>query len=326
MKKPVVFVSRSIAPLALERLRLNCEVNTWPKPEPPPYEIVFNEAVRSDGILTLLTDQIDENMIKASSPKLKIISQMAVGFDNINVRTATELKIPVGHTPGVLTETTADMAWGLLMSAARRIAEADSEVRNGTWRPWGPDVLTGEDIYGSTLGIIGFGRIGQAVARRARGFSMRILYFDLQRNEKAEFETGAIYSSLEQLLSESDYVSIHVLLSPETRHLIGESQLKLMKPSAILINTARGPIVDSDALYHALLNGTIASAGLDVFDPEPIPADHPLIKLRNLIVTPHIASASKKTRILMANMAVDNLLAGLNGDRLPHCANPEVYE
>ncbi len=320
-----IFVTRQNNPQVLSELAKIADIDIWSEPYPPPYQVLQERITGVDGILTLLTDKIDAPLIQAVSGRLKIISQMAVGYDNIDVKTATSLKIPVGHTPGVLTETTADMAWGLLMACARRIVEGDAEVRQGIWRPWGPDVLTGLDVYGSTIGIIGFGRIGQAVARRARGFNMRILYTDIQRNEPAESESGAQFMPLDDLLQQSDFVSIHVYLSEATRKLIGDAQLKLMKPGAVLINTARGPIVDPDSLYQALQTGLIGAAGLDVFDPEPIPASHPILGLSNLVITPHIASASKQTRKLMAQMAADNIIAALKNEKIPYCANPEVY-
>lgn len=323
---PKVFITREINSEVLSELAKFADIETWPEPSPPPYQVLQERIVVVDGILTLLTDKIDAQLIRAGAAgRLKIISQMAVGYDNIDVKTATTLKIPVGHTPGVLTETTADMAWGLLMACARRIVEADAEVRNGIWRPWGPDVLTGTDVYGATIGIIGFGRIGQAIARRARGFNMRILYTDIQRNEPAESESGAQFMPLNDLLQQSDFVTIHVYLSEATRWLIGEAQLKIMKPGSVLINTARGPIVDPDALDKALRDGLIGAAGLDVFDPEPIPFNHPILNLRNLVLTPHIASASKQTRKLMAQMAVENIMAALKSENIPYCANPEVY-
>lgn len=326
MSVPKIFVTREINSQVLSELAKYADVDTWSEPSPPPYQVLQERITAVDGILTLLTDKIDAPLINSGAHRLKIISQMAVGYDNIDVKTATSLKIPVGHTPGVLTETTADMAWGLLMACARRIVEADAEVRKGIWRPWGPDVLTGSDVYGATIGIIGFGRIGQAVARRARGFNMRIIYTDIHRNEPAECESGAQFMPLNDLLQQSDFISVHVYLSEATRWLIGEAQLKLMKPGSVLINTARGPIVEPDALYHALQSGLIGAAGLDVFDPEPIPANHPILGLSNLVITPHIASASKQTRKLMAQMAVENIIAALKNEKIPYCANPDVYK
>jgi glyoxylate reductase len=325
MAQPSVFVTRKISDEALQKLSAHAQVEVWPEEAPPPYEILKAKAAQYDGLLTLLTDKIDADLIEAAAPRLKVVSQMAVGFDNIDIQAATRNKIAVGHTPGVLTETTADFTWALLMAAARRVVEGDKEVRSGIWRPWGPDVLTGYDIYGATLGIIGFGRIGQAVARRARGFDMQVLYNDPNCGPEAEGETGAQCVSFEELLERSDYVSLHTYLSPETYHLIGREQLEKMKPTAVLVNTARGPVIDPEALNWALREGQIAFAALDVTEPEPIPQDSPLLELDNIVITPHIASAGKATRVKMAVITVDNLIAGLRGEKLPFCANPQVY-
>jgi glyoxylate reductase len=243
-------------------------------------------------------------------PHLKAVANYAVGTDNIDLDAATARGIPVGNTPDVLTETTAELAFALMLAVARRIVEADAYVRAGRWGPWLPDLLLGHDLHASTLGIVGFGRIGRAVARRAEGFGMTVIH-------------GI---PLEELLERSDFVSLHAPLTPETRGLIGAAELERMKPSAILINTARGPLVDTNALADALRGGAIAGAGLDVTDPEPLPADHPLLNAPNLVVAPHIGSASHRTRESMADMAVDNLLAALAGERMPHCANPKVYD
>jgi glyoxylate reductase len=259
-------------------------------------------------------------------PRLRVISQFAVGFDNIDTKAATARGIPVGNTPGVLTDTTADFAFTLLMAAARRVVEGMDYVRAGKWKTWGPKLLLGQDIHRATLGLIGFGRIGQGMARRASGFDMRVLYYDVYRREDLEKTMGVIYADLDTLFRESDFVSVHTDLNPQTRHMINDDAFAKMKPSAILINSARGPIVDPDALYRALRDGKIAGAGLDVTEPEPLPADSPLVTLPNCLIVPHIASASVHTRGKMAEMAAHNLLAGLRGERLPHCANPEVYE
>jgi glyoxylate reductase len=251
---------------------------------------------------------------------------MAVGYDNIDIAAATSRKIPVGHTPGVLTDATADFTWALLMAAARRIVEGDRFTRNGAWRTWEPDLLLGPNITGATLGIVGLGRIGQAVARRAAGFEMRILYTGRHRCEPAlESALQAEFVEFDRLLQTSDFITIHTPLSAATHHLFSQAQFAQMKASAILINTARGAIVDPEALYHALHRGQIAGAALDVTDPEPIPPDSLLLSLDNLIITPHIGSASLQTRQTMAEMAIANLIAGLKGDRLPHCVNSEIY-
>jgi glyoxylate reductase len=278
-----------------------------------------------DAVLCLLTDKIDGNLMDAIGPQVKVISQMAVGFDNIDILAATARGIPIGNTPGVLTDTTADFAWALLMAAARRVAEGDRFTRAGRWKTWGPIDFLGPDITGATLGIIGFGRIGQGLAKRARGFDMRILYFDTKRHPEAERKYRAQYIDLDLLLQEADFVSLHTTLSQETYHLMDDARLKMMKPSGVLINTARGPVVDPEALYRALSTGIIAYAALDVTEPEPIKPDDPLLTLDNIIIAPHIASASFQTRRKMATMAAANLIAGLKGEHLPYCVNPEVY-
>ena len=321
-----VFVTRHIHEPALALIRAAAEeVEVWPLDSAPPKSVLIDRASRVDGILCLLTDPMDAEVIAAAGENLRVISQMAVGFDNIDIQRATMHKIPVGHTPGVLTETTADMAWALLMAAARRVAEADRQVRQGIWHPWGPHVLTGLDVFGATLGIIGMGRIGQAVARRSKGFDMTVLYTDIQRRPDLETELGIQFVELDELLRTADFISLHSYLSAENFHMIGAPEFEKMKPTAILINTARGGLVDPVALTEALQQGRIAAAGLDVFEPEPIPADHPLLSLENVVIAPHIASASRQTRLRMAMMAAENLIAGLNGERLPNCANPSVY-
>jgi len=324
--KPSVFVTRQIDPVALDKLAKIANVEVWNSDSPPPREILMEKLRTVNGIITLLTDSIDEEIISSASHDLRVISQMAVGYDNINIQMATRRKIPVGNTPGVLTETTADFTWALLMAIARRVPEGDREVHQGIWRPWGPNVLTGQDVFGSSLGIVGFGRIGQAVARRAIGFQMKVRYFDVQRYPELETELNVQYASLSTLLSQSDFVTLHINLNPSSHHLIGREELGIMKPTAYLINTARGGIVDSEALYDALKFRQIAGAAIDVFETEPIPAHHPILELDNLIITPHIASASKQTRARMAMIAVNNVIAGINGEHLPHCVNPEVYQ
>jgi glyoxylate reductase len=283
------------------------------------------EKVRDkEGLFCLLTDRIDATLMDAA-PGLKVISQCAVGFDNVDVAAATARGIPVGNTPGVLTDATADFAFTLLMAAARRVGEAIEYVKAGRWETWGLTLLLGQSVYDATLGIVGMGRIGEAVAQRASGFKMKVLYYDAVRQHEAEARLGVEYRPLEEVLRESDYVSLHVNLTDETQGLMNADTFALMKPTAILINSARGPIVDPDALYVALKEGQIAYAALDVTDPEPLPSDHRLLKLPNLIVAPHIASATVPSRNLMAMRAVENLLAGLRGEQLPYCANPEVY-
>lgn len=319
-----VFITRHL-PVALDPLRQIATVDVWSKRQPPPYEVLLEKVQTVDGLLCLLTDRIDRQLI-AAAPALKVISQMAVGYDNIDMLAASEQGIPVGHTPGVLTDATADFTWALLMAAARRIVEADRFVRGGQWQTWEPDLLLGATVAGATLGIVGLGRIGQAMARRAQGFGMRILYTSRQRRSlELEQGLGATFVLFEQLLQESDFVTIHTPLSKETERLFCDRTFQQMKSSAILINTARGPIVDPDALYRALIAGQIAGAALDVTDPEPIPPENPLLQLNNLVLAPHIGSASRQTREKMATMAIANLIAGLKGHPLPHCANPDVY-
>jgi glyoxylate reductase len=269
----------------------------------------------------LLTEKIDAEVMD-SAPRLKVISNMAVGVDNIDVTAATALHLPVGYTPGVLTDATADMAFALLMSAARRIVEADRFLRAGKWKTWSPQLLLGADFVGATLGIIGFGRIGQAVAKRALGFDMRVVYHD----PTAQPAFGATSVELNTLLQKSDFISVHVPLLPETRHFINAETLSKMKSNVILVNTSRGPVVDQAALYNALKSHQIFAAALDVTDPEPLPMDSPLLELENCIIVPHLGSASKHTRDMMAYISAQNLIAGLKGEKLGNCVNPQVYE
>jgi lactate dehydrogenase-like 2-hydroxyacid dehydrogenase len=310
----------------LKLVREACDAEIWSDELPPRRNLLLEKVRGVDGLLALLTDTLDEEVMSAAGPQLKVISNFAVGYDNVDVKAATARGIPVGNTPGVLTETTADMAFALLMAAARRIAEGADYVRAGRWRTWGPMLLLGHDIHGATLGIVGMGRIGQALARRAAGFDMRIAYFDPYcEPNRGPFVDVGLRCELPDLLADADFVSLHVPLSQDTHHLINARTLAMMKPNAVLINTSRGPVVDSDALYEALKAGQIAYAALDVTEPEPLPAGHKLLTLPNCLVVPHIASASFATRTRMAVMAAENLIAGLQGRRLPNCVNPEVY-
>jgi glyoxylate reductase len=319
-----VFITRHL-PASLESLAQIADLEVWPERQPPPPDLLRQKVQLADGLLCLLTDPIDQALIE-TAPGLKVISQMAVGYDNIDVPAATARRIPIGHTPGILTDATADLTWALLMAAARRVVEGDRFSRSGQWQTWEPDLLLGPNVNGSTLGIVGMGRIGQAVARRARGFDMRLLYSSRHRcSPELEADLGLEFVDLDCLLSASDFITLHTPLTPETHHLISDAQLAQMQPSAILINTARGAIVDPDALYRALSNGQIASAAIDVTEPEPIPLTSPLLTLENLIITPHIGSASLQTRRKMAEMAIANLIAGLQDQPLPFCVNPEVY-
>ncbi len=325
VSKPKVFVTRIIPEQGLLPVREFCDADVWPDELPPPREVILERVKGVDGILSLLTDTIDAEVMDTAGPSLKVISNCAVGVDNIAVAEATKRGIPVGNTPGILTDTTADFAFALLMAAARRVVEGDKFVRAGKWKTWGPTLLLGQDVYRATLGIVGFGRIGKAVARRARGFDMKVLYFDpLATNDPEAEMLQAQKVDLDTLLRESDFVSLHTPLTLETRHLINADALARMKPTAILINTARGPVVDSEALYHALKAGVIACAALDVTEPEPLSPDSPLLTLDNIVVVPHIASASRATRGKMTQMAAENLIAGLKGERLPYCVNPDV--
>ena len=327
MTKPRVFVTRVTAQEALDKIAQVTEMEVWPKELPPPYEVLLEKAQGAEGLLTMLSDKIDANLMDAV-PKLKVVSNFAVGYDNINIAEATKRHIVVGNTPGVLTGTTADLAFTLLMAAARRVVEADNYIRKGRWKTWGPKILLGQDIYNATLGIIGLGRIGAEVAKRGRGFNMKVLYYDeMRRSEEEERRLGVEYiPDLAKLLPRADFISVHVPLLPQTRHLIGAAEFALMKPTAVFINNSRGPVVDQRALYEALKSGQIFSAGLDVTEVEPIPPDDPLLTLDNIIITPHIASASFTTRKEMALMAAENLLAGLRGETPPNCVNPEALE
>lgn len=323
MSRPVVFVARAIPPTGLRLIETECDVRVWPEALPPSKAALCEQVQGCAGILSLLTDRIDAAVFEAAGPQLKVVSNFAVGVDNIDVVEATRRGLPVGNTPGVLTETTADLAWALLMAAARRVVEGDRYVRQGLWQTWEPQLLLGPDLYGATLGIVGFGRIGQAVARRAQGFNMRVLYHN-RRPVMGDYRASP--TDLPTLLRESDFVSVHTPLTPQTRHLFNQETLASMKRGAILVNTARGGVVDPLALADALRSGHLAAAALDVTDPEPIPSDDPLLALPNCIIVPHIASASIATRNRMAEMAAHNLLAGVRGERLPNCVNPEVYE
>lgn len=311
------FVTRELPKEALDIVCAVADIEVWPEPTPPPRELLLQKVADIDGLLCLLTDRIDDELLDCA-PRLKVVSQMAVGYDNIDVAACARRGIPVGHTPGVLTETTADLTFALLLATARRIVEADHYTRSGEWRTWYPMLLTGPDVHHATLGIVGMGRIGYEVAKRARGFDMHILYTDVQRNAAAEQNFGARYVDMDTLLAESDFVTVHTPLLPETRHLIGAAQFAKMKPTAVFINTSRGPVVDQKALYEALKNKQIAAAGLDVYEVEPLPLEDPLLTLDNAVLLPHIGSASVATRIKMAVLAAENLVAGLHGRPLPH--------
>jgi glyoxylate reductase len=333
MDKPRVFVTRHLLEPGLSLVQSACEAEVWPEPLPPSAEELLRRVPGLDGLLCLLTDRVDAALLEAAGRGLKVVSNCAVGVDNVDVPAATARGIPVGNTPGVLTEATADFAFALLMAAARRVVEGERQVRSGSWKTWSLDYLLGADFVGATLGIVGFGRIGRAVARRATGFGMRILFTDpnpaaSRAGTGTTWEPGvdAAQVDLDTLLRESDFVSLHCPLTEETRGLMNASAFGKMKPTAILVNTARGPVVDQVALYEALKSGRITAAALDVTVPEPLPTDSPLLRLENCLIAPHIASASRRTRAEMSRMAAENLIAGLKGERLPNCVNPEVYE
>src|SRR3954452_23972885 len=316
--RPRVFVTRVIPDEGLEPIRAACDMDLWEDPLPPPRDELLRRVAGVDGALTLLTDRVDDEFLDAAGPGLRVVSNYAVGFDNIDVAACARRGIPVGNTPGVLTETTADLAWALMMAAARRLPEGDRYVRAGSWKTWGPMLLLGPDVHGATIGIVGFGRIGQAVARRAQGFGMRILYHDLQElPSDVTSPLGVTYDPLEALLAESDFVSLHVNLSPATTHLIDAESLSWMKPTAVLVNTSRGPVVDQAALADALDRDVIFGAALDVTDPEPIPMDDRLVGRGDCLTVRHSPSASRATRGKMAAMAAANLLAGVSGRPLP---------
>jgi len=311
--KPKVYITRRIPSEALEIIAERCEYRMWDKEEEPvPREVLESEVRDVEGLFSLLTERIDEKLLDLA-PKLKIVANMAVGFDNIDVAACARRGIVVTNTPGVLTETTADLAFALMMAAARRVTEAERFLREGKWKTWSPMLLCGVDVYGATLGIIGFGRIGQAVARRARGFSMRVLYTSQRRDTKLEAELGVEWRDLDSLLRESDFISIHVPLTEKTRGMIGRRELSLMKPAAVLVNTSRGPVVREQDLIEALRERRIFAAGLDVFETEPLPKDSPLLELDNVVLLPHIGSASIATRTKMAVMAANNLVRVLYG-------------
>lgn len=320
-----VFVSRRLTQAGIDRLEQIAAIDLWEEQLPPTRDMLLDRVRGVEGIVCLLTERIDAGVMDAAGGQLKVISQFAVGYDNIDIAAATKRGIAVGNTPGVLTETTADLAFALLMTAARRIVEGQQYVQDGNWQTWEPALLLGQDIHGATLGIIGFGRIGQATARRGLGFGMRVLYSNRSRKPEVEAELNAEYVDLDSLLAESDFISLHTPLTPETHHLINAEALNKMKPTALLINTARGGVIDSRALYQALRDGEIGYAALDVTDPEPIHTSDPLLSLPNCLVIPHLGSGSLKTRNRMAMMVADNLEAGLKGTPLPNCVNPEVY-
>jgi len=324
--RPPVLVTRRLPQQALDRITAVCDMTLYDGEDAMPRGRLLAEAAGKAGAVTLLTDRVDEEFLDAAGPQLTIVANYAVGFDNIDVDACTRRGVLACNTPEVLTETTADTAFALMMAAARRIAEGDRFLRSGTAWIWGPLMMLGQDVHHATVGIVGFGRIGQAVARRARGFSMRVVYHDTARPPaEVEQELAAEYRDLEDLLRESDFISLHTSLSTQTRHLINAERLALMKPTAVLVNTSRGPVVDEQALARALARRQIFAAGLDVFEREP--EVHPgLLACDNAVLIPHLGSATVQTRLAMANLAVDNLLAGLQGRRPPALLNPQARD
>jgi len=330
LAKPKLFITRELFEDVIKKLEQYYDVEVWDKYTPPPYEVLLEKAKEVDALVTLLTDKIDCNLLQQAK-KLRIIAQYAVGYDNIDIECATRLGIYVTNTPGVLTEATAELTWALILATARRIVEADHFVRWGEWwrtrTGWHPKMMLGVELKGKTLGIIGLGRIGSRVAEIAvKGFGMKVIYYDKRRREDLEKELGIEYRDLDQLLQEADIVSIHVPLTKETYHLINEERLKKMKRGAILINTARGKVIDTEALVKALREGWIAAAGLDVFEEEPLPPNHPLTAFKNVVLAPHIGSATYETRHAMAELVAENLIAFYEGREPPTLVNKEVLK
>jgi glyoxylate reductase len=317
-----IFITRIIPAPGLALVKEHFpHFDLWTADLPPSRDELIERSRGVDGLLCLLTEKVDGELMDAVGSQLKVISSMSVGVDHIDVAAATARGIPVGNTPGVLTDATADQTFALLLAAARRITEGERYLRAGKWVTWSPSLLLGADLAGATLGIVGFGRIGQAVAKRARGFDLRVIYHD--PTSKPAYNAQPV--DLDTLLRESDFVSIHVPLNSETRHLVNAEFLAKLKPNSVLVNAARGGILDQNALYHALKSNQIFAAALDVTDPEPLPMDSPLLELENCLIVPHLGSASKKTRDMMSLLAAQNLVAGLKGERLPNCFNPQVY-
>ena len=318
MSRPQVVVTRRIPSAGLDLVQQASDLRLWDSDEPIPRDILLEWIQGIDGLYCLLTERIDDELLDAAGPNLKVVSTLSVGYDHIDLAACARRNVAVGNTPGVLTDTSADLAVGLLLATARRIPESIDAARRGEWTTWKPEWMAGYDVYGSTVGIVGLGRIGTAVAKRLRGFDCRILYSNPTPKPEVAASVGAEYVDLDTLLAESDFVSIHTELNDQTKHLFNADAFRKMKRTAILINTSRGGTVDQEALYHALVNGEIAAAGLDVTTPEPLPVDHPLFTLRNCVILPHIASASYATRTKMEILAAENIIAGIQGQPLPH--------
>lgn len=316
MAKPKIFITRPIPEDVLVQIQSECEVDMWHTSAilPP----IADKIPPLDGLMTYGHEPVTAEMFD-TSPNLKVVSVVGVGYDHVDEDAARERGIALGHTPGVLSDTTADMTWALLLASARNIVPAHNHVQiQKKWNYYDPNILWGYDVHHATIGIVGMGRIGYAVAKRAKAFDMKVLYYKRERRRDWEEELGVVYTELDHLLTVSDFVTLHVPLTDETTHMIGKSEFELMKPTAILVNIARGPVVDHTALYEALTEGQIAGAALDVTEPEPINTDHPLLDLDNLLIAPHLGSATIQTRMKMATMAMENLFAGLNGERLPY--------
>jgi phosphoglycerate dehydrogenase-like enzyme len=321
---PLVLITHSLPEDWLSSLHGQCRTVIGPVDATKIDPKLLNHLPQAVGLFTLLTISVNESILQ-KAPHLKVVSNMAVGVDNIDLAACTRKGIPVGHTPGVLTEGTADLTVSLLLAAARRLIEANRDARHGLWNTWSPTGWLGSDLSGKTLGIVGLGKIGSAVAHRAHAFGLQIIYSDPNTRPDMEKKLNAVRVDLVDLLQRSDFVSLHVPLLPGTRGLINKTALRRMKPSAILVNASRGPVVVTDDLHLALSEGWIKAAALDVTDPEPLPPDHPLYSLGNCLIVPHIGSATENTRRRMAELACENLLAGLNDRPLPHCVNPEIY-
>jgi glyoxylate reductase len=322
---PLVLVSHALPDGWLQLLEERCELIIGPPEGNQLVEKLTAKLPFAEGLFTLLTIKVDEDLLD-KAPNLKVVSNMAVGYDNIDIDACTRRSLPVGNTPGVLTEGTADLTIAIMLAAARRLIEAHQDAREGRWKTWSPTGWLGKDLSGAKLGIVGMGKIGTAVAKRAKGFGMEILFSDPNSNQDLIDQLDAKPMELDELLEEADFVTLHVPLTTETRHMIDIKALQLMKPNALLINTSRGPVIDQLALTQALKEGKIGGAALDVTDPEPLPADNELYSLKNCLIVPHIGSATWNTRRKMAERACQNLLAGLEGIKLPYCVNPEIYE
>ena len=318
MSKPIVILTRNIPAPAQERLYEMCDVRHWQSDDPIPRATLLEWMAGAEGICCLLTEQINAELLDAAGPSLRVVSTMSVGYDHVDVEACRQRNVLIGNTPGVLTDTTADLAVALMLATARRLPESILAVKEGAWPPWIPEWMTGQDVFGSTVGIVGLGRIGAAFGKRLAGFDCRLIYAGPNPKPEMAEPIGATYVEMDTLLAESDFVAVHCPYNEATHHLMDKAAFEKMKSSAILINTSRGGTVDQEALYDALVNGVIAGAGLDVTTPEPLSADHKLLTLPNCVILPHIGSASVATRTKMAYMTVDNAIAGVRGESLPN--------